>query len=298
MGGFRGASRAGAADDAAIAKTQNLRLGSNATKLDRNNATGMANLATDDAAAAAARTRQGAARATNAEAQAVNAFLPGVSNRSMVGGNLSTGVNAANMYPDSAEVVPAPAANTDSSDRNAKHRRQIRESEAAMPKEDKAPIIAAAKAEVPKAERKGMTNDDYLTLGLNLLASESPQFMGAVGKAGLATLKAQKERVKDEREIENDRIKNLYYSGLARQAEATAGSYESGSRMMPQAMAAGNAAYDDWFTSLSPIQKQELTPGQAEAKRQELLQKAMGQFRIAGPAVDTGGFKMLGSRPS
>jgi hypothetical protein len=63
-------------------------------------------------------------------------------------------------------------------------------------------------------------------------------------------------------------------------------------------MAAGNAAYDDWFTSLSPIQKQELTPGQAEAKRQELLQKAMGQFRIAGPAVDTNGFKMLGSRPS
>jgi len=285
LGGLRGASRAGAANDAAaIAKTQNLRLGSNATKLDRNNATGMANLATDEAAAAAARTRQGAAKATNAEAQAVNKTLPIASNLSMVGGNALTGVNAANMYPDSAEVVPAPAANADSSDRNAEYRRQIRESEAAMPKEDAAPIIAAAKAEVPKAERKGMTNDDYLTLGLNLLASKSPQFMGALGEAGLATLKSQKERVKDEREIENDRIKNLYYKGLARQAEATAGSYESGSRLMPQAMAAGNAAYDDWFKSLSPIQQMELKPGQAEAKRQELLQAAMAQFRMSGGA--------------
>lgn len=298
LGGVRGASRAGAADDAAaIAKTQNLRLGSNATKLDRNNATGMANLATDEAAAAAARTRQGNVGATNARAQAINQSLPGISNLSTGVTGLLAGVNAANAYPDSAAEAAANAANFDP---NAEFRRMERADRSLyeLPKEDKKELVKLAKAEVPKAERKGLTNDDYLTLGLNLLASKSSSFTQAFGEAGLNTLKAQKERNKDEREVENDRIKNLYYSGLARQAEATAGSYESGSRMLPQALTAGNAAYDDWFKSLSPIQQMELKPGQVETKRQEFMQAAMSQFRIPGSAVDTGGFKMLGSRPS
>jgi soluble lytic murein transglycosylase-like protein len=155
---------------------------------------------------------------------------------------------------------------------------------AAMSKEDKAPIIDAAKAEVPKAARKGMTNDDYLTMGFNLLASKSPRFMNALGEAGVATIKSQQERIKDERETENDRIRNLYSMGLTRQADALAKSYESGSRMMPQALAAGNAAYDDWYASLGPLGQKELTPGQAAAKRQEFLQTAMAQFRISGGA--------------
>jgi hypothetical protein len=155
-----------------------------------------------------------------------------------------------------------------------------------MPKEVKKEATTLGKETVPKAERKGLTNDDYLMIGLGLLAGESPDPLKNFGTAGIGALKARQERFKDEREAESDLIKNKYYGALARQADAMAGSYESGDRMMPQALKAGNDAYDDWFKSLSPIQQMELKPGQAEAKRQELLQAAMLQFRMkAGTGV-------------
>jgi hypothetical protein len=52
----------------------------------------------------------------------------------------------------------------------------------------------------PAKERKGFSNDDLLTLGLSLLASKSPNFMTALGEAGLATVAGKKEREKLERE--------------------------------------------------------------------------------------------------
>ena len=359
VGGVAGASRAGAAKDAAaVAKTQNLRLGSSAAEdaataalkkaeaanfyptenlaavspesagvlkkhpdriaaeraaaekmaavnfdaadaaratADRGAATNMANLTADEAAAAAARTRMGNAAAINAGAQTINPSLPAISQRSAGVGALMTGINAANMYPDSAAAGSDVPPTDDAFRRSERESRKVGDD---LPKEVKKEAIDIAKEATPKAERKGLTNDDYLTLGLGLLANKSASFGQALGEAGLGTLKFQRERIKDEREAENEAIKNKYYSGLARQAEATAGSYESGSRLLPQAMTAANAAYDDWFKALSPIQQMELKPGQAEAKRQEFLQSAMSQFRIAGSSVDTGGFKMLGSRPS
>ena len=262
---------------------------------DKTQRAAVANLATDQAAATAARARTAT---TNAGAQAVNESLPGVTNRSIVGGNVATGVNAANLYPDAGAAGGIPDLGVDPNAAFRQSERDFRKMGDALPKEVKDEAVDLAKDATPKKERKGLTDDDYLTLGLGLLANKSSSFAQALGEAGLGTLKFQKERTKEEREAENDLIKNKYYSGLARQAEAMAGSYESGSRLMPQALKAGNDAYDDWFKSLSPIQQLELKPGDAEAKRQQLLQSALSQFRIAGSAVDTGGFKMLGSRPS
>ena len=61
-------------------------------------------------------------------------------------------------------------------------------------------LVEAAKEATPAKERKGFSNDDLLTLGLSLLASKSPNFMTALGEAGLATVAGKKEREKTERE--------------------------------------------------------------------------------------------------
>ena len=61
-------------------------------------------------------------------------------------------------------------------------------------------IVKAAEEATPVKERKGFSNDDLLTLGLSLLASKSPNFMTALGEAGLATVAGKKEREKMERE--------------------------------------------------------------------------------------------------
>jgi lysozyme family protein len=61
-------------------------------------------------------------------------------------------------------------------------------------------LAEKAKEATPVEARKGLTNDDYLMMGLSLLASKSPNFGTAFGEAGVATLGAKKEREKAERE--------------------------------------------------------------------------------------------------
>jgi hypothetical protein len=68
-------------------------------------------------------------------------------------------------------------------------------------------IVKAAEEVTPVKERKGFNNDDLLTLGLSLLANKSPNFMTALGEAGLATVAGKKEREKTERE--EDKLKGL-----------------------------------------------------------------------------------------
>jgi hypothetical protein len=270
IGGFRGAPKAGMADDAAAAaKVKNLRLGENTPA-------NVANLATDQAAATAARARTAT---TNAGAQAVNETLPGVTNRSTGVGSLLTGVNAANANPDAVAI-----ANADPFEAAAKFRTSERESRKVgddMPKEDKKEIVKLAKETVPKAERKGLTNDDYLMMGLGLLASKSSDFGQAFGEAGLGTMKSRREREKDEREAESDLIKNKYYGALSRQADAAASSYESGEKMLPQALLAADRDYKAWAGSMEGQLADATT---RETKRQELVQNQLRQFRIAAGA--------------
>jgi len=101
--------------------------------------------------------------------------------------------------PDSA----APAANTAAGKipfkgiDDAELQRMQEANQAPMTRDD---IVKAAEEATPAKERKGFSNDDLLTLGLNLLASKSPNFMTALGEAGLATVAGKKEREKTERE--------------------------------------------------------------------------------------------------
>jgi hypothetical protein len=63
-------------------------------------------------------------------------------------------------------------------------------------------IVEAAKDVTPAKERKGFGDDDLLMLGLSLMANKSPNFMTALGEAGIQTLGAKREREKGESEKE------------------------------------------------------------------------------------------------
>jgi hypothetical protein len=63
-------------------------------------------------------------------------------------------------------------------------------------------IVEAAKDATPAKERKGFGDDDLLMLGLSLMANKSPNFMTALGEAGIQTLGAKREREKGETEKE------------------------------------------------------------------------------------------------
>ena len=63
-------------------------------------------------------------------------------------------------------------------------------------------IVEAAKEATPAKERKGFGDDDLLMLGLSLMANKSPNFMTALGEAGIQTLGAKREREKGESDKE------------------------------------------------------------------------------------------------
>ena len=92
-----------------------------------------------------------------------------------------------------APTAPTTGINTSGADLDAFYN-----PEGAMP--DKKDVVNAAKEAAPEAKRKGFTDDDWLTLGLSLMANKSPNFMTALGEAGLQTLAGKKEREKTERE--------------------------------------------------------------------------------------------------
>ena len=91
-------------------------------------------------------------------------------------------------------------------------------------------IVKAAEEVTPVKERKGFSNDDLLTLGLNLLASKSPNFMTALGEAGLATVAGKKEREKLEREQTKTEAELGYTRAKTKESEATAALIERGGK--------------------------------------------------------------------
>ena len=164
-------------------------------------------------------------------------------------------------------------------------------------------VIAAAKEAVPTKERKGFGNDDLLMLGLSLLANKSPNFMTALGEAGIQTLGAKKEREKAETDLEYKDIMSKYYGSLGKKAEADAKSLEAGTRYNAQAR---QSAVDNISREMQKWEANPLnvgaTPQQVEAKR---LSLAKIYFPLAGlelpstmdAPAPSAGFKVLGSRP-
>jgi hypothetical protein len=164
-------------------------------------------------------------------------------------------------------------------------------------------LIAAAKETVPTKERKGFGNDDLLMLGLSLLANKSPNFMTALGEAGIQTLGAKKEREKAETDLEYKDIMKKYYGALGSKAEADAKSVEAGGKFDVQRtqLALNNTerAYEKWLAT------PEGATASAQARSAELRRLAGVYYPLAGAelpstmgaSAPSAGFKVLGSRP-
>jgi lysozyme family protein len=146
--------------------------------------------------------------------------------------------------PDSA----APAANTAAGKipfkgiDDAELQRMQEANQAPMTRDD---IVKAAEEATPAKERKGFSNDDLLTLGLNLLASKSPNFMTALGEAGLATVAGKKEREKIAREQTMIDTELGYKKAKTKEAEAAAALIERGGKEKNLELQAEQMIYDN-----------------------------------------------------
>ena len=164
-------------------------------------------------------------------------------------------------------------------------------------------VIAAAKDAVPAKERKGFGNDDLLMLGLSLMANKSPNFMTALGEAGIQTLTAKKEREKAETDLEYKDIMKKYYGAIGTKAEVEAKQAEAGTKYnaLARQHAMDNIAREMQKWEANPLNVG-ATPQDVEAKR---LALAKFYFPLAGLEVPStmgvpapsAGYKVLGSRP-
>ena len=164
-------------------------------------------------------------------------------------------------------------------------------------------VLEATKEAVPAKERKGFGNDDLLMLGLSLLANKSPNFMTALGEAGIQTLGAKKEREKAETDLDYKDIMKKYYGALGTKAEADARSLEAGGKFDVQRtqLALNNTerAYEKWLST------PEGATASADARSAELRRLAGVYYPLAGAelpstmgaSAPSAGFKVLGSRP-
>lgn len=181
-----------------------------------------------------------------------------------------------------------------------------------LPKDVKKEAIATAKEELPKKDRKGLTNDDLVELGLRMMADPGRSgegfagFLGSAGRAGLGALAARKEREKVEREEAKALSEEKYRAALTREAEGKAAMYEEGTRGKTAALQQANVAFANWEKGLSALQKLEMTEEQRKAKYDEILRQTFAALgleapagvssRPAGASVDTTGFRVLGVR--
>jgi len=99
-----------------------------------------------------------------------------------------------------------------------------------MSKKEMDAVAKDAKEATPVEARKGLTNDDYLMMGLSLLANKSPNFGTAIGEAGVATLGAKRAREKDEREEAKLKGSEELQKAQAKYYGAYAGAIERGAK--------------------------------------------------------------------
>jgi flagellum-specific peptidoglycan hydrolase FlgJ len=186
---------------------------------------------------------------------------------------------------------------------DAELQRMQEANQAPMTKDD---IVKAAEEATPAKERKGFSNDDLLTLGLSLLASKSPNFMTALGEAGLATVAGKKEREKLERDQAMIDAELGYKKAKTKEAEAQASYIERGSREKKLELEAEKMIQNhmsDWMKSMEGKMGALGTEGPLAKQREEdrvrtAIYASLGitpimRSQSAAPSGG-GGFKFLG----
>jgi hypothetical protein len=123
-------------------------------------------------------------------------------------------------------------------------------------------------------------------LGLSLLANKSPNFMTALGEAGIQTLGAKKEREKAETDLEYKDIMKKYYGSLGAKAEADASYIASGEKgRMADRQKAAALIENDLAAFRKTMEGSMAQPGAEAAKRRELTNYYFGLFGIDVPAT-------------
>jgi hypothetical protein len=164
-----------------------------------------------------------------------------------------------------------------------------------LSKERKKDVIDAAKAATPKAERKGLTNDDYLVMGLTMMANPGrgrglQGLLEAVGTGGMAAVQSRREREKSEREAAKEASEAEY-------RKAHAGYYTAQAKFLNEEKAdlalrqkAATLAQDEYTKWLKTPAGMIATPPEQEAYRQKLVTDYYKQFALELPAgVSSGG---------
>jgi hypothetical protein len=304
--GRAGSPAATAAEaEAAAAKVSAPRLGAptvGATRAETEMAgvRGLAALKADQEAAAAAADKAARA-ATSAERRTpAAAYATQVPQRAGAVGAGAAAMQAAT--PPGAIPQEMPAARPMSDMERARFMEVNTQDLASMPKEAKKDLIDAAKAATPKAERKGLTNDDYLVMGLTMMANPGrgrglQGLLEAVGTGGVAAVQNRREREKAEREAAKEASEAQYRASLGKQAEAQAAYYTEGTKGATAAMQIANTAYKNWEAGLGPVQKMELTEQQRAAKYQELVREAFNNLGLPPPGGVSSGAGAMPALP-
>ena len=172
-----------------------------------------------------------------------------------------------------------------------------------LPKPAEKAVVEAAKEATPVAERKGFGNDDLLTLGLSLLASKSPNFMTALGEAGLATVAGKKEREKIEREEAKLKGTEELQKAQARQYGAYADLLERGGKEKKLEFEAEKEINDHMqaWDKTNKIEKMQnpMARMQEEARIRQQIYASIGIKPIMGAQAapaGAGDFKLVGVR--
>lgn len=157
-----------------------------------------------------------------------------------------------------------------------------------LSKDEKKELVDTAKATVPASERKktGFNNDDWMMLGLQLLASNTGTTtpFEALGKAGIATLGSKKEREKAEREQESQKFIDELRQSQAKLAGAQA-EYFGEDKKVREAVAEADKMYKNWLATekANKMTSMELTPEKAAAAEQRFLREAYERYKIPLP---------------
>ena len=167
-----------------------------------------------------------------------------------------------------------------------------------------AEAIALGKAVTPPEEKQGLSNDDYLSLGLHLLASKSPNALTAAGEAGIGMLADKRASEKAKLDKELGQAHKEYYTSSAAKTKAEADYLTSGAKGIGAVQKAADTDYDNWLKAMeaNPMLKMQITPELAAQKRQEFLDKAYKMYKIQAPEgtslasnapVSSGGFRFV-----
>jgi hypothetical protein len=193
--------------------------------------------------------------------------------------------------PDTAADV-APAAPPPMAKENfRKLEREPSAPPASIAPEQKKELTAAAKATMTPEERKesGFTSDDWLTLGFSLLSSKSPQFMEALGSAGLATLAGKQARTKAGLEAQKTAADIAQSGAMSKYYGAAADRYAAEDRPAAQMRKELAAAYlkleSDIMLKLDPV-KMAAAKRQVDAEIAARYPELADTIGGAGPSLD------------